>query len=318
MTQRHFFSTLHPPFLIIFANVTVVAFLLLRKSRFNFHCYTQRETTPTHKLAWKWCCNPMQLLARKITKGIHSCKPASLNRPIHAYICVSAKNILPCWPSCHLFSGFVLLIDISSLLCASGTELSKSHVCDLSNQHKYMVLVRLLLFIWCWESKIYKKYIRNGFWSENGQSLRPSFFFHGVLQPHKPYGLLGMGEEWDKAWEPRPTSLCTQRLRHPLVSSWRWAVFSSLGVCSITVTHLSLGKWCNSLCNAVPVGFWAKQSMKNEDGWFLSKIEFDSIRIDCIHDVHFMMPATKNSWCTLLIVNHVIQTNSVTVTCNPT
>ena len=37
----------------------VVAFVLLHNSRFNFHCYTQ----PTQK------------------SGIHSCKPASLNRP---------------------------------------------------------------------------------------------------------------------------------------------------------------------------------------------------------------------------------------------
>ena len=36
------------------------------------------------------------------------------------------------------------LIDIPSLLCASGDKFSKLHVCDLSNQHKCMVLIRLL------------------------------------------------------------------------------------------------------------------------------------------------------------------------------
>ena len=41
--QRHFFSTLHPLSTVIFATATVVAFVLLRDSRFNFHCYTQRE-----------------------------------------------------------------------------------------------------------------------------------------------------------------------------------------------------------------------------------------------------------------------------------
>ena len=40
------------------------------------------EATSTQKSARKWCCNLSQLCARKITKGIHSCKPASLNRPI--------------------------------------------------------------------------------------------------------------------------------------------------------------------------------------------------------------------------------------------
>ena len=50
---RHFFTPLHPLSLVVFATATVVAFVLLRSSWFNFHCYTQREATPTQKLAWK-------------------------------------------------------------------------------------------------------------------------------------------------------------------------------------------------------------------------------------------------------------------------
>ena len=76
------FSTLHPLSPVIFGTTTVVAFLLLCNSRFNFHCYTQREATPTQKSAQKWCCGLSRLLVQKITKDIHSCKPASLNRPI--------------------------------------------------------------------------------------------------------------------------------------------------------------------------------------------------------------------------------------------
>ena len=53
MTQRHFFPTLHPLSTVIFATATVLAFVLLRDSRFNFHCYTQREATPTQKSARK-------------------------------------------------------------------------------------------------------------------------------------------------------------------------------------------------------------------------------------------------------------------------
>ena len=68
-----------------FATETVVAFILLRNSRFNFHCYTQREATPTRNSARKWRCDLSRLRARKITKGIHSCKPASLNRPIERF-----------------------------------------------------------------------------------------------------------------------------------------------------------------------------------------------------------------------------------------
>ena len=60
----------------------MVTFVLLCNSRFNFHCYTQREAMPTQKSAWKWHCNLSRLLTQKITKGIHLCKPASLNRPI--------------------------------------------------------------------------------------------------------------------------------------------------------------------------------------------------------------------------------------------
>ena len=42
-----FFSTLHPLSTVVFATATVLVFVLLRDSRFNFHCYTQREATPT-------------------------------------------------------------------------------------------------------------------------------------------------------------------------------------------------------------------------------------------------------------------------------
>ena len=53
MMQRHFLFTLHPISMVIFATATVLAFVLLRNSNFNFHCYTQCEATPTHKLARK-------------------------------------------------------------------------------------------------------------------------------------------------------------------------------------------------------------------------------------------------------------------------
>ena len=50
--KRHkdtFFSTHHLLSPVIIATATVVAFVLLRDSRFNSHCYTQREATPTQK-----------------------------------------------------------------------------------------------------------------------------------------------------------------------------------------------------------------------------------------------------------------------------
>ena len=87
--MTHFSSALHPLSPVIFATATALAFVLLRNSRFNSHCYTQREATPTQKLARKWICDLPQLLAWKITKGIHLCKPASLNRPIAVTISCS-------------------------------------------------------------------------------------------------------------------------------------------------------------------------------------------------------------------------------------
>ena len=79
-----FLFTLHPLSPVIFATATVVAFVLFRNSRFSFHCYIQREATPPRRSARKWRCDLSRLLARKITKGTHSCKPASLYRPIAA------------------------------------------------------------------------------------------------------------------------------------------------------------------------------------------------------------------------------------------
>ena len=82
--QRHFLFTLHPLSTVIFATATVLAFVLLHNSNFNFHCYT-------HYTAWskayseigpEMCCDLSRLLSRKITKRIHFSKPASLNRPI--------------------------------------------------------------------------------------------------------------------------------------------------------------------------------------------------------------------------------------------
>ena len=72
---------------------TVGAFVLLCNSRYNFHCYTQCEAMPTQKLAWKWCCDLLRLLAQKITKGIHSCKPASLNCPIEMTVIIIFPSV---------------------------------------------------------------------------------------------------------------------------------------------------------------------------------------------------------------------------------
>ena len=78
------FSHLPSPFPGNFWTATVVAFVLLCNSRFSFHCYTQCDATPTQKSVRKWRCDLSRHLAQKITKGLHSCKPALLNHPIHS------------------------------------------------------------------------------------------------------------------------------------------------------------------------------------------------------------------------------------------
>ena len=103
--QSHLFTTLHPFSPVIFATATVVAFILLYNSRFNFHCYklytawsnAYSEISPEvtlRPLSW--------LFARKITKGIHSRKPASLSPPNTVFnLCVPFSHTLSAaWTRC--------------------------------------------------------------------------------------------------------------------------------------------------------------------------------------------------------------------------
>ena len=61
-----FFSTFHSLSTVIFATATVLAFVLLRDSRFNFHCYTQREATPTQKSARKCAATSRDFLHERL------------------------------------------------------------------------------------------------------------------------------------------------------------------------------------------------------------------------------------------------------------
>ena len=46
-----------------------MAFVLLGSSRLNFHCYTQREPTPTQKSARKWQLRPFAIYCAKDCEG---------------------------------------------------------------------------------------------------------------------------------------------------------------------------------------------------------------------------------------------------------
>ena len=54
---------------VIHANATVVAFVLLRNSRFNFHCYSLREPTPTQISARRCQLRPFATSCAKDYKG---------------------------------------------------------------------------------------------------------------------------------------------------------------------------------------------------------------------------------------------------------
>ena len=60
------FPTLHPLSTVIFASATVLAFVRLHDSKFNFHCYTQREATPTQKSAWKCTATSRDFLRERL------------------------------------------------------------------------------------------------------------------------------------------------------------------------------------------------------------------------------------------------------------
>ena len=92
------FSILHHLFLVILANTTALAFVLLRNSRYNFHCYAQREPTSTQTSTQKWQLWPFATPCGEDYKG-HSLVQTSLaNCPI---LSGSPPPPPPCTHSCR-------------------------------------------------------------------------------------------------------------------------------------------------------------------------------------------------------------------------
>ena len=100
---------------VILANATVLAFVLLPNSRFSFHCYTQLELTAYSEIGpGIGSCDLSRLLARKITKGIHSCKPTSPNGPSYH-----------CWRNsvqAHIVRIASLILDTSVATCSQHRQ----------------------------------------------------------------------------------------------------------------------------------------------------------------------------------------------------
>ena len=163
MMQRHFFSTLHPLSTVIFVTATVLAFVLLRDSRFNFHCYTQREATPTQKSARKCAvtsrnflherlqsaftlANQLRQIAQYKCKCVNTKGRAAINYPSIKMItvsnflyilCQSAKMIIETvWTDLNVIPDHLTSISDVLLQCSCMSQ----HLFSKSFLHAVMML----------------------------------------------------------------------------------------------------------------------------------------------------------------------------------
>ena len=75
--QRHFFSILHHLSTFNSCSATVVVFVLLRNSSSTAIVIHSVNKRLLRNRPGRGSCDLSQLLSRKITRGIHSCKPAA-------------------------------------------------------------------------------------------------------------------------------------------------------------------------------------------------------------------------------------------------
>ena len=80
INAKTIFSTLHPLSPVIFATAAVVAFVLLRNSMFNFHCYTQREAARNSEIGPEVTLQPLATSCTKDYEG-HSLMQTSFTEP---------------------------------------------------------------------------------------------------------------------------------------------------------------------------------------------------------------------------------------------
>ena len=99
-TQKHFFSTLNPLFPVFLQQQQwwhLYCFAIIGSTSIVIHSAKQRllRNRPGSDAATSRDIS----VARKITKGIHSCKPASLNRPS-----TDLSNVAIRMADCQIFS----------------------------------------------------------------------------------------------------------------------------------------------------------------------------------------------------------------------
>ena len=106
---------------LILATERVVAFVLLRNSRFIFHCYAQHEPTPTQKLARKWQLQPFTTSCAKDYKG-HSLMYTSFTELPNSNSIASKFSVTYC---CQRFSE--VMVQIVGKLQPRKPTLLRSH-----------------------------------------------------------------------------------------------------------------------------------------------------------------------------------------------
>ena len=105
----HFFClspTLHPLSTVISATAAVLAFVLLRNSRSNFHCYTQREAKPTQKSARKCAATSRDFLLKRLQSAFTLANQLRWMAQVHA--------VRPFWLSLCPFYLFIYLFLVLS------------------------------------------------------------------------------------------------------------------------------------------------------------------------------------------------------------
>ena len=139
--QRHFFSTLHPLSTVIFATATILAFVLLRDSRFNFYCYTQREATHTQKSSRKCAATSRDILRERLQSAFTLANPLRWIAQYGTSLCneyrVNVNSVIR-WCSQH----YVKVHNIMSVSVASGR-------CSYRYVNIYTIMIMSTAFCQC-------------------------------------------------------------------------------------------------------------------------------------------------------------------------
>ena len=130
----------------MFATATVLAFVLLRNSNFNFHCYTQREATPTQKSARKCAATSRDFFRERLQSAFTL---ANQLRWIAQYACLLTHTYPDAEPlspfSTH--THFIVIMIIHSFYIVLFAALEQTHCAQghvILNEWLYPFTARII------------------------------------------------------------------------------------------------------------------------------------------------------------------------------